>query len=262
MSLPLDGRRILVTREAEKAAETARAIESRGGVAVSFPCIATFPPVDAGPLRAALAGLSAYDRVVVSSPTGARVLVEGVAPGALGPGALGATRLYAVGRATARTLEAAGARDVAVPDRQDGDGLLERLQADGAGAGRTLVLRAEQGREVVVAGLQAVGAAVDAVVAYRTARAVPEPGAVEALLAQPPVDAALFLSPSALEGFLGILGDERARAVLGDALTVAIGRTTASCMLCRGFPPGLVPDRPDLEAVLDAVAARLGPRVR
>jgi uroporphyrinogen-III synthase len=262
MPLALAGRRILVTREAEKAAETGRAIEARGGVPVPFPCIATVPPADEAPLRAALATRASFDRIVVTSPTGARVLASAAGPGGLSPSALGAARLFAVGRATARVLEAAGGAGVRVPGRQDGDGLLAALLDDGAAAGRTLVLRAEQGREVVVEGLRAAGGSVEAVVAYRTVRATPAPAEIEGLRAGPRLDAALFLSPSAVDGFWALVGEEGVRALLAGAVTVAIGPTTAAALEGRGHAPVLVPPRPDLETVLDALAERLGPGLR
>jgi len=253
----LDHRRILVTRDAAKARATATAIEARGGIPVVFPTIAFAPPADPAVLRDATASLSAYLHVVVSSPTGASVLADLAAPGGLCPVALPRTRLAAVGRTTAAVLERAGAAGVLVPPREDAEGLLDALLSDGAAAGRTLVLRAEQGRDVVVEGLRAAGGAVVDVVAYRTVTATPDPGAIDSLLAALPLHAALFLSPSAFAGLIGILGDARARLVLAGARIVAIGPTTAKALAESGFPPHLVPARPDLETVLDALAESL-----
>ncbi len=253
----LSGRRILVTRDADKARGTAAAIERRGGSAVVFPTITFAPPADPGPLRHALASLTSYGYVVVSSLTGAGALVAGAGAGGLRPEVLGATRLAAVGRSTASALERAGAAGVLVPGREDGDGLLAALLADGAAAGRTLVLHAEAGRDVVIEGLRAAGGAVDAVVAYRTVTADPTPAEVAALRAALPVDAALFLSPSAFDGLFRILGEAGAREALRGALSVAIGPTTAKAIEGRNLAPGLVSPRPDLEAVLDAVAGAL-----
>ncbi len=257
MASSLAGRRILVTRDAEKARSTAAAIQRRGGIAVVFPTIAFAPPADADPLHRALSSLTSYDHVVVSSPTGAGILVAGAGPDGLRPEVLGRTRLAAVGRSTAAVLERAGATGIRIPDREDGDGLLAALLADGAAAGRTLVLRAEVGRDVVIEGLREAGGAVDAVVAYRTVTASPTPPEVAALQAALPIDAALFLSPSAFDGLFRILGDAAAREVLRGALAVAIGPTTAQAMVVRNVAPGLVSPRPDLDTVLDALAALL-----
>lgn len=258
----LHGHRILVTRDAQKARTTAAAIERRGGVPVVFPTIAFASPEDPEPLRRALGSLGTFSRVVVSSPTGAGFLVREAGSGGLEAAARFGTRFAAVGRTTAAVLRQAGVGEVLVPVREDAEGLLGVLLADGASGGRTLVLRAEQGRDVVVEGLRSAGAEVDSVVAYRTVTATVAPSEVEALRSSPPPDAALFLSPSAFDGLFVILGEDGAREVLRGTLVVAIGPTTARAMESRGVWPGLVSPRPDLESVLDAVAGVLESRSR
>src|SRR5437016_14341165 len=56
----LQGRRIVVTRAREQAAELVRALEARGAEAVLAPVIRIQPLENLGALRAALTGLSAY----------------------------------------------------------------------------------------------------------------------------------------------------------------------------------------------------------
>ncbi len=260
MGASLAGRRILVTRDAAKAGQTAAAIEERGGVAVVFPTIGFAAPEPTAPLLEALAAVHAFDYVVVTSPTGAAVLADGVGSSGLVPDAMGRPRFAAVGRSTAAALEKAGATGVLVPAREDGDGLLQALLADGASAGRVLVLRAQAGREVVIDGLRAAGGNVESVVAYRTVTASHTPEEVAALLGADALDAALFLSPSSLDGLFEILGDDAARRILRCALVVAIGPTTAMALEARGIKPGLVPSRPDLGVVLDGLADALAGR--
>ena len=255
----LAGRRVLVTRDIERARAAAVAVERRGGVAVVFPVIAFAPPLDPGPLERALRSIRDYTHVAVSSPTGAAVLARGVPEGLLASLAPGRPRFVAVGRKTASVLEKAGANGVRVPERQDAEGLLASLLEDGAAAGRTLVLRAEMGRDVAIDGLRAAGGIVEVVVAYRTVTASPTAAEIDALCLAPPPDAALFLSPSAFDGLFGILGEARARALLQHAVRIAIGDVTAAAMAARGLPPDRIPPRPDLETVLDTLAEALAP---
>lgn len=255
------GLRILVTREADKAAETARRIEERGGIPLLFPTIETVLPEDPGPLRDALVDLGSWDVVAFPSRTSVAMVCRARADLGLSLARAGRPRFAAVGEGTARALMDLGVRDILVPDpsRQDGEGLAEVLVRVGVAGARVLIPRAEQGREVLASALRDAGASVTEVVAYRTLpRAVPE-AEVRALLDRPRPDAALFFSPSAFSAFLGALGDARARAFLSGAVLCAIGRTTARAMTAAGLPPHTVPPRPSVDAALDAIARSARP---
>lgn len=251
----LAGWRILITREADKAAETARRVEERGGVPLVFPTIESAPPLDPGPLEEAVRTLDARDWVVFPSRTAVAAVVQACADLGVTLRRPGRPRFAAVGEGTARALEDHGVRDVLLPDpdRRDADGLAAALIRSGVSGANVLIARAEQGREVLAAALRDAGASVTEVVAYRTLpRVVPE-DEVQALLSGPRPDAALFFSPSAFRAFLAALGDARARDFLAGAVLCAIGRTTARAMSDAGLPPGLVPDVPSPEMAVEVL---------
>ncbi len=259
MSFRLDGRRVLVTREADRARTVAAAIDARGGTCVSFPTIATYPPVDPAPLRAAAARLSEYDWVALSSRTGVAALVAAaeVAGAPLTTG--GRPRYAAVGVGTAGALLEAGIPGALVPERQDADGMLVSMLAAGAGEACVLIVRAEAGRDVLADGLRAAGARVDFVVAYRTASAQPSRDDLAALAAAGRLDAALFMSPSSFHGWVGLLGDAALTRLEG-VFVVAIGDVTARAMRSGGRPADAVAHEPTIEAMLDLVASGLATR--
>jgi len=261
MSARLDGRRVLITREAERAGSVAEAVAARGGVPVCFPTIATFPPEDPAPLRAAAARLADWDWVAVSSRTGVAALASAAREaGATLPSA-DRPRYAAVGAGTADALAGQGVASVLVPARQDADGMLAAMLDAGAAGARVLVVRAEAGRDVLADGLRAAGARVDFVVAYRTAMARPSADAVAALLDSARADVALFMSPSAFRGWVEILGDA-ALPWLSDAFAVAIGDVTARAMAAAGRPPDAVAPEPTIDAMLDCAARGLADRDR
>lgn len=253
----LRGRRVLVTRDEEEAARTAEAVARRGGIPCVFPCIAFDPPGDPEALRRAVARWRDFDRVVVTSPRGARVLLERLDRLGEWPEAAERGRFFAVGEATARVLRRGGLRDVRIPDRWQGEGLLQALLADGAARGRTLLVRAEEGREVVPEGIRAAGGTVEVVAAYRTVRARPTKAEIEALMEGAPADVALFFSPSAFEAFLDICGESRALAWLRPSRVVAVGEVTAEAMERKGVVPSGVASRPSLDEVLEAAEEAL-----
>jgi len=253
----LEGRRVLVTRDEDEAVRTAEAVAARGGTPVVFPCLAFEGPPDPERLREAVARWREYDRVVVTSPRGARVLLERLERLGQWQEAAERGRFFSVGEATARVLRRGGLRDVRVPERWQGEGLLGALLADGAGRGRTLLVRAEEGREVVPEGIRAAGGLVDVVAAYRTVPATRPAAEVDALLTGGSPDVALFFSPSAFGAFLAICGEPRALAWLRPVRSVAVGPVTAEAMRSRGLPPSRVAARPALDEVLDAAEAAL-----
>ncbi len=251
----LAGRRVLVTREAERCVETARRIEARGGIPVLFPTIETVPPEDAAPLRQAARDLECYDWVVMPSRTAVRALARTCEEMDLSLARRGRPRFAAVGQGSAAALTEHGVLEVLTPDasREDAEGLASVLVRLGVGGARVLLPRAEKGREVLAARLREAGAMVTEVVAYRTLpRDIPE-REVGALLAGPRPDAVLFFSPSAFHAFVRALGDERARAFLSGPVLCAIGPTTARAMTEAGLTPQAVAARPSVDEALDAV---------
>jgi uroporphyrinogen-III synthase len=246
----LRGCRILVTREASKAEETAAAIRARGGIPVVFPTLEIAPAADLGPFRNAVAGLGEFDLVAVASATAASILGDTCREMGI---SLADARFAAVGEATAERLRIAGARDVVVSLQPDGAGLAAALADVVAGGRRVLVPGAEGGRPDLAEGLARAGAAVVSVVAYRTRTRRPGPGELEALLSGGRPHAATFFSPSAVEGFVEILGADRAYPYL-DGLTVAsIGRTTAGALEGHGIRGVRVACRPTVGDLLDCL---------
>lgn len=249
----LFGALVLVTRETERALETAAAIEARGGRALLFPTIEVAPPEEESPLEEALRGIYDYGLVVVSSKSAVSAIQRVASrleirldPERLPPFA-------AVGEKTALALKDLGVRKVYVPERQDALGLAEMLRSLEV-RGPVLVLRAEKGREVVARELRARGIEVHEVVAYRTLpRRIPT-DEVERLLGGERPEVALFMSPSAFNAFVGALGLEVARPYLSSVILCALGETTAQAMKDLGFEPTLVPPTPDLSVLFDLLS--------
>jgi uroporphyrinogen III methyltransferase/synthase len=231
--------RVLVTRAREQAGPWLIELRALGAVPVELPCVAIVPAADMAPLRRALAAASAYDGVIFTSANAvtavARELAAAGASFAALPLALATARVCAVGPATAALLASLGRPPHLLPARHHAHGLLAVLAADSLAGRRFLLPRAEQGRELLAEGLAAAGARVDAVVAYRTL--CPDPADLPSLAIARAgrFDVATFASPSAVSNFLSLVGEETGRKVLGAALVVAIGGTTATALRERGL---------------------------
>ncbi len=73
---PLLGRRIVVTRAREQAADLAEALTTRGAEVVAAPVIRVQPLADLEPLRVALAAAQPYDWIVFTSQNTVQVVCD------------------------------------------------------------------------------------------------------------------------------------------------------------------------------------------
>ncbi|QQS23583.1 MAG: uroporphyrinogen-III synthase [Actinomycetota bacterium] len=206
---PLRGARVVVTRAAAQATALVERLEQAGADVLTLALIEIVEPADGGAaLSAALADVSRYDWVVVTSPNGATRV-----SGALAGAPPGRPRVAAVGAATAAAL---GRPVDLVPARQIAEGLLDAMPA---GPGRVLLAQAEGARAVLADGLRDRGYTVDAVAAYRTRPVDPGAAAAGRALA---ADAVLFMSGSAARAWARSLGTATPPVV------VALGPATAA----------------------------------
>jgi uroporphyrinogen III methyltransferase/synthase len=200
----LAGKRVVVTRAAEEAAELEALLRERGAIPVRFPCIAFEDGPDLERIAARVR--EGVDLIVVSSPHAARRLMD----------LIGSTSIpfAAVGDATAALLPG----EVIVPRKGAGaEALLVELAPRVRGK-RVLVPRAERGTSALINGLTQAGAAVEALTLYRTV--TPASGDTAALQS---ADALSFASGSAVRGFVQLAGAPAANRLA----VAAIGAATA-----------------------------------
>jgi uroporphyrinogen-III synthase len=178
-------------------------------------------PLEGRALDVWLENLEAYDWVVVTSPNGARLVIERLA--ALGRPAPANPSWAAVGPRTREALEAAGLPVQAEPEAQVAAAIPDAM-GEVAGA-RVLLLRAAGASRELPRALAGRGARVDDVVAYEV---VIGPESSRASLERALGDglyAAVFTSGSTVRGFARLIGDPA--LALAGARVVCIGPVTA-----------------------------------
>jgi uroporphyrinogen III methyltransferase/synthase len=237
---PLFGKRVLVTRAREQAGSLAALLRDRGADVVVVPTIEIRDPLDPAPLSLAIADLraGAYAWVAFTSANGVDKTWNAVAGSGADARAFGASKLAAIGPATARALESHGLRADLVAKEFVGESLardmLEAVRSSSS-APRILIPRAAKARDVVPEALRAVGCRVDVVPAYETH--APPPESVQSLvreLEEGRLDIATFTSSSTVENFCDLLGS-RAPELLGRVRVAAIGPVTAETARARGI---------------------------
>lgn len=225
--------RVAITTTADRASTLSERALAHGLEPVILPCI----EVLRAPhhlLERARAATSQADWLVVAS---ARA-VTSVWP----DGGIPDVAVAAVGRHTAAAVEAAGGRVELVGDGGAAD-LVNRLAP--AVAGRSAVFAHGSGTDrSLVDALKRSAGAVTALAVYETRPIAPGPA---------PVDAVMFGSPSAVDGWC------RSRS-LDDLVLAAIGKATEKALVGRGRQAQVVPPHPEFDALVALLAAFLGAR--
>lgn len=224
----LQNKRIVITRAGAQAAEAGRALAALGGVPIYFPTVRIAPAADPEPLAEALQLAPTYDWIVFTSANAVRAVGGRLAQRGLTMAALRGPALAAIGPATARTLAGWGLTATLLPEEQSAEALAAALgEVHGK---RVLVPQSDRARPHLAEALQAAGAQVTVVTAYRTLTAVLDPAALAKL--ERGVDAITFASPSAVEGWVTLTSGQ----ALGPAIIACLGPTTAEAARAAGLP--------------------------
>ena len=267
---PLFGRRIVVTRARDQASELVHRLTALGAAAVELPAIEIRDPADGGAaLTAAAQRLDSYDWVVVTSPNGARRLLDAVRGAGGDARSFGRVRLAAIGPGTAEALAAGNLVADLVPPRFVAESLVEAfppaaapVAADAAHSGapdggrvappppqtgRVLLARAAVARDALPEGLHAKGWQVDVVEAYRTEASPLDGTQLEALAT---AEIVTFTSSSTVTNLLRAVGDRPLPPVVA-----AIGPVTATTAREHGLTVDIEADVHTIPGLVDAIVA-------
>ena len=234
---PLAGRSVAVTRARAQASPLAARLRALGASVVEAPAIRIEP------LDAAFPDLAGFDLLCVTSPNGARRLLELCrdARDLRGP------TIAAIGPGTADALRAGGIEPDVVPERAVAESLVEAL-ADRP-VRRALIARAARARDVLPDALRERGAEVEILALYETVAETLDVGARAAALG---ADYVLFTSASAVRFFVQAAGR------LDGPKLVSIGPITSDALREHGLEPDIEASEhtPDglVAALLDAAA--------
>ena len=228
---PLFGRRVVVTRAKEQAAEIVDLLEDLGAQVIEASTIRILPPEDPEPLDRACEEVSTYDWVVFTSVNGVDHFMRHLLASERDVRDLKGVRICAVGPATAERVVRYHLRVDVVPTENQSDVIAAALSEQGPLAGtRILLPRADIARAVLPEQLRAAGADVTTVAAYRTVEeemAREGDADVYRLLLDRQVDAVVFTSSSTVRSFVRQIGEEPAADLLRSTVVASIGPVTA-----------------------------------
>jgi uroporphyrinogen III methyltransferase/synthase len=253
---PLFGRRVVVTRASEQAAELVDMLEERGAEAILAPTIRIAPPEDIEALDRACAEAARYDWIVFTSANGVehfmrRLLANGDVRDLKGP------RICTIGPATTEQLARFGIRVDLTPEEYRAEAIAAALKDLGDLSGtRFLLPRADIAREVLADELREAGAVVTEVAAYRTLLAGSERDSdhdIYRMLLDREIDAVTFTSASTVKNFAKIFGEEQAADLLRTTVVASIGPVTAEAAQQLGIATTVMPKRYTIPDLVDAL---------
>ena len=256
-AMPLQGKRILVTRAQAQAHDLEARLLALGALPLAFPTIHITPPRDGyAALDAALRELPTFDWVVFTSVNGVDHVWQRLAVLGLDGRVFTRLQLAAIGPATAAELTARGLQSIVVPKRFVAEALLDVIP-NPAGK-RFLLPRAALARDALRTGLQHTGAQVVEVPAYDTI--LPEPSSETLAELAAGVDVLTFTASSTVRNFVTQLGQARARSLANQAQVAVIGPVTAETARNLGLRVDVVASEYTISGLVAALADAYGSR--
>ena len=232
-SLPLNGKRIIITRPHGRAETLSARLRDLGAEVIHLPAIRL------STLHGSLDGvdLSGWDWVGFTSVTGVNAFFELLAESGRDVRELGSAKIAAIGSATADSLRIHGLKVDYVPEIFDGVHLAEGLAKTAEGV---LMFRAENGSEDIAQILSHYGIRNKQVCIYRT-------DYVQLLHVPKYTDIIIFTSASTVKGFCQSVSTMR------EVKAVCIGSQTADEAVRQGFSDVVIAEQADIDSLVKAV---------
>jgi len=225
----LNGLTVVVARDEAPDDDISRAISAAGGTVVPLPLMRIVPPEDGDALAAICRNLDRYDTIAFTSRHAVKALVSQRFAPPRGT-------IAAVGAATAKELKAAGWR-VDIVGQGGGRELGARLATPSIAGTWVLLPRAADAHDALRDRLQAAGASVDVVEAYRSVP-IADPRAIRQAWAKPRPLALVLTSPARVATLMALA------PVPADVHVVVVGATTAAACVAAGIPVAAVAAAP------------------
>jgi uroporphyrinogen III methyltransferase/synthase len=251
--LPLEGKRVLVTRAVEQAASLSQKLRALGAEPIEFPMIKLAPPADLSPLDRAIQRLTAsqYDWVIFTSVNGVCFFCQRLRALGYEEHCWSTGKLAAIGPATAAALTKQGLKVDYMPARY----LAEEIAA-GIGdvrGQRILLPRADIARKPLTQELLARGALVDEVAAYRTVLANSKVAQLKELLKARRIDFITFTSASTVRNFAHLLEGSDLAQALSTTKIACIGPVTAEAAREQGIDVHIMAEEHTMNGLVEAI---------
>jgi uroporphyrinogen-III synthase len=247
-TLPLAGRRVLVTRALHQAGRFSKQLRELGAESVEVPVLEIAPPESYARLDEAI---THFDWLILTSSNALQQLCARCARFGVNPARAEGLSIAAVGTATAEAARHYGFHVHVIPDTYVAESLVESLRNRVAGK-RLLLARAAVARDVIPDALRAAGAQVDVVDAYRNAMPEAAPEQLRHALAGG-IDAATFTSSSSATHLQSAAQAAGLTWPFAGVAAISIGPITSATLRDSGWEPAIEAEQSDIPGLIAAV---------
>jgi len=257
--LPLFGRTIVVTRPRQQASALAAKLEALGANVLAFPTIRIEPPEDNQALADCVRRLCDFDWIVFTSANGVDQFFDVLRNANRDSRSLHGCKICCIGSGTAAALSRHGVRADLVPGRFTSEAVFDALAGRETLAGKRFLLpRADIAGRALPAKLQAAGAEVTDVAAYRTLPGQPQPKVLEALQCGQ-VDIVTFTSSSTARNYAAMISKVLDN-IPGDVAYVSIGPETSRAARAAGLEIAAEARQHTIDGLVELILSVFGAR--
>ena len=251
---PLFGQRIVVTRTRDQASQLSNQLSERGAHVLEIPTIKITDPEERIALVEAMAGISAYDWLVFTSPNGVTSFFDYFFKAHDDIRAIGICRIAAVGPATAAKLKEQHLRVDAMPEEYVAKKVAEAIsKKDNVENLRVLILRAEVASPELPKQLEELGAIVDDVACYRTVPETEDLNGAAAKLVEEGADWVTFTSSSTVENFHVRFNLPELKKKFPGLKLLSIGPETSKAITALGLQPDVEAKPHNIDGMVSAL---------
>jgi uroporphyrinogen III methyltransferase/synthase len=253
-TLPLFGKKILVTRAREQASDLSERLRELGAVPIEFPTIGILPPEDWADVDHGISQLMLYDWIIFTSVNGVKFFLQRLLSLGRDVRDLKGPRVCAIGPKTAESLQGLKIRVDLVPKEYRAEAILEGLRRENLKGKKILIPRARMARDILPDELKKAGAVVDVVEVYQTVRPREKADEVRDLLKKRAISAVTFTSSSTVSNFVEMMGKEEVRELTAQLTVASIGPITAETARSLGIETTVMPEEYTIPALVEALA--------
>lgn len=255
----LKGRRIVITRPREQAADWSERFRELGAEVLELPLIQVAAGTDAATMDDVMAEFGSYDWLVFTSANGVRFFLEEFRRRHDDIRALGLIRIAVVGEATAAAVRDYWLRVDLSPGKPTAEALAAEMEATGSlDSAKVLVVTGSLNRDTLTRRLSEARAIVDQVQVYRTEETDLKAHPIARDFRERGADIILFASPSAAQSFLDQAAALRLERGAKKPLAGSIGPTTTAAMKQLHLPVDFEAEEPTVQGMVAAVVKKLG----
>jgi len=252
-SLPLFGKKILVTRSREQASDLSERLQELGAVSIEFPTIEVIPPASWDDADHCLAQMVAYDWIIFTSVNGVKFFLERLLNLGRDIRDLKGPRICAIGPKTAEALQSLKLKVDFIPAEYRAEAIFAGLRREHLRGKKILLPRAKIARDFLPEELRKTGAEVDVVEVYRTICPQGMVKEVRKLLQNKNIAAITFTSSSTVSNFVEMIGVKETRELTAGIPIASIGPVTAEKAKSLGLETTIRPEEYTIPALVEAL---------